>query len=185
MHNDSHLVATIQAPTVPKSQMASFATFSNLEMQHSPILFCNIRYFYFTTNKSISLTNLFKIGIAFLCLIVLIFLTSFLKDEKIRKEKQEYQVEQNQEKEYDSPHLVAKQQSEDILECILNEDVEGLKSLFCPKFQNTHNLDDEIEELFRFISGEIISYDTPKSGIVSGESKSGSGCVRLNYGVIF
>ena len=69
---------------------------------------------------------------------------------------------QHDDREYGSSYVVAKQQSEDILECILNEDIEGLKSLFCPKFQKTYNLDSEIKQLFRFIKGEIVSYDEPR-----------------------
>ena len=43
-------MVTTQAFTVPESFWRRIATFSNLEMQLFPILFCNFRYFYFTTN---------------------------------------------------------------------------------------------------------------------------------------
>ena len=48
------------------------------------------------------------------------------------------------------------------MECIVNKDKEGLKSVFSKHIAQTHDLDKEIDEFFKFIDGEIISYDEPE-----------------------
>ena len=63
---------------------------------------------------------------------------------------------------YQSPKEYATEQSEYIMECIVNKDKEGLKSVFSKHIAETHNLDKEIDEFFEFIDGEIISYDEPE-----------------------
>ena len=66
------------------------------------------------------------------------------------------------EEEYQSPKEYATEQSEYIMECIVNKDKEGLKSVFSKHIAQTHDLDKEIDEFFKFIDGEIISYDEPE-----------------------
>jgi len=63
---------------------------------------------------------------------------------------------------YQSPLEIATEQSEYIMECIVNKDKEGLKSVFSKHIAETHDLDKEIDEFFNFIDGEIISYDAPE-----------------------
>ena len=53
----SNLGATNRRLPVPENLYKSFAIFSKMEMQLSPFLLCNFRYFYFTTNKVASLES--------------------------------------------------------------------------------------------------------------------------------
>ena len=64
--------------------------------------------------------------------------------------------------EYQSPKEYATEQSEYIMECIVNKDKQGLKSVFSEHISETHDLDKEIDEFFEFIDGEIVSYDEPE-----------------------
>ncbi|MDE7295421.1 MAG: DUF5104 domain-containing protein, partial [Oscillospiraceae bacterium] len=50
-----------------------------------------------------------------------------------------------------------------VMDCFINEDVEGLKKLFCYKVNHGTDLDKEITEAFEFIDGNIISYDDDSS----------------------
>ena len=63
---------------------------------------------------------------------------------------------------YQPPLEIATEQSEYIMECIVNKDKEGLKSVFSKYISETHDLDKEIDEFFAFIDGEIVSYDEPE-----------------------
>ena len=63
---------------------------------------------------------------------------------------------------YQPPLEIATEQSKYIMECIVNKDKEGLKSVFSKHVSETHDLDKEIEEFFAFIDGEIVSYDEPE-----------------------
>ena len=65
------------------------------------------------------------------------------------------------EEEYQTPKEYATEQAEYIMECIVNQDKEGLKSVFSKYISETHDLDKEIDEFFEFIDGEIVSYDEP------------------------
>ena len=60
----SNLGATNRRLPVPENLYKSFAIFSKMEMQLSPFLLCNFRYFYFTTNKL--LMNALRSGSIFL-----------------------------------------------------------------------------------------------------------------------
>ena len=64
-------------------------------------------------------------------------------------------------KDYQTPKEYATEQSEYIMECVVNKDKEGLKSVFSKHIAETHDLDKEIDEFFEFIDGEIVSYDEP------------------------
>ena len=68
----------------------------------------------------------------------------------------------NKDEDYQPPLEIATEQSEYIMECIVNKDKEGLKSVFSKHIAQTHDLDKEIDEFFKFIDGEIISYDEPE-----------------------
>ena len=63
------------------------------------------------------------------------------------------------EEEYQTPKEYATEQAEYIMECIVNKEKEGLKSVFSTHISETHDLDKEIDEFFQFIDGEIVSYD--------------------------
>ena len=80
-----------------------------------------------------------------------------------------------EEKEYETPLMMARRQGEEIMEYVVNKDKEGLKSMFSEYVSETHDLDKEIDEFFMFIDGEIISYDKPEgdqSGAVYSTKKS-------------
>ena len=48
------------------------------------------------------------------------------------------------------------------MECVVNKNKEGLKSVFSKYIAETHDLDKEIDEFFEFIDGEIISREIRK-----------------------
>lgn len=74
---------------------------------------------------------------------------------------------------------VTREQSEIIMEAVLNEDVDAIAELFCPYVKENHpELESEIQELFAFIDGEIISYDEPKTNVGFGKTESGQGVVE-------
>lgn len=56
----------------------------------------------------------------------------------------------------DSP---AEEYAVNVMDCFINEDVEGLKNLFCERVNYGNYLDEEIPKAFEFIDGNIISYD--------------------------
>ena len=47
-----------------------------------------------------------------------------------------------------------------IIECFNDEDVEGMLEIFCPFVQEMDKLEDEINDAFDYIEGEIISYNS-------------------------
>ncbi len=51
--------------------------------------------------------------------------------------------------------------SEKLIDYIDDEDIEGLKSMFCEKNKAECNLDKQIKEALEFIDGDIVSYDRP------------------------
>ena len=63
---------------------------------------------------------------------------------------------------YQPPLEIATEQSKYIMECIVNKDKEGLKSVFSKHIAQTHDLDKEIDEFFEFIDGEIVSHGEPE-----------------------
>ncbi len=86
---------------------------------------------------------------------------------------------------YVNHYEVAREQSETIIEAVLNEDVDAIEELFCPYIKKNHpELESEIQELFAFIDGEIVSYDEPKVNIGSGKTDYGQGVVEQSMGGI-
>lgn len=67
-----------------------------------------------------------------------------------------------EDEDYQTPEEYATEQSEYIIECVVNKDKEGLKAVFSKHISETHDLDKEIDEFFEFIDGEIASYDEPE-----------------------
>ena len=88
----------------------------------------------------------------FIILLAVLVMTGCSVANKTDKKKEEYQ----------SPIEYATEQSEYIMECIVNKDKERLKSVFSKHISETHDLDKEIDEFFEFIDGEIVSYDEPE-----------------------
>ncbi len=60
--------------------------------------------------------------------------------------------------------------TEKFLDYICDEDIEGLKSMFCEKNKADCDLDKQLKEAFEFIDGDIVSYDSPYGA--SGETTS-------------
>ena len=54
---------------------------------------------------------------------------------------------------------IGREQAEEILRCLNEDDIEGLKSMFCKEISDTHNLDKEIAEAMEFFDGESVSHD--------------------------
>ena len=75
-------------------------------------------------------------------------------------------------------------QAEEIIECVVRKDKEGLKSVFSKHISETHNLDKEIDEFFEFIDGEIVSYDTPEGSMGGGRKRDGEYVERTTGGQI-
>ena len=73
----------------------------------------------------------------------------------------------NSSEEYYTPSEIARQQGQDIIHHIQNKDAEALKTMFCEKIKTRESIDSEIEELFNFIDGDIISYDEPDGSLQS------------------
>lgn len=62
--------------------------------------------------------------------------------------------------EYLTPKEIATQQSNDIMTSLVNNDKAAFKEFLCSGLQEEHsNLDSEIDGLFDFVDGDIISYD--------------------------
>lgn len=60
------------------------------------------------------------------------------------------------------------------MDVIMDKDIEGVKSLLCPYFiENHENLDDEIQGIFDFIEGDIVSYEKVWSGGNAGHKNNG------------
>lgn len=47
----------------------------------------------------------------------------------------------------------------DIVECFSNEDIEGLKDMFCDYVKDRHDLDAEISNAFDYLNGRITKWD--------------------------
>ena len=54
--------------------------------------------------------------------------------------------------------------SEKVVECFINEDAEGLKSLFCVSAQRSWAIDKDIQAAFDYIDGDIVSYEIYSGG---------------------
>lgn len=67
-----------------------------------------------------------------------------------------------------SSNITVKGQCDEIIRCFNEKDSDGLKSMFCETVKKTENLDEQIENAFDFIDGEITSYDY----LIGSESKS-------------
>lgn len=61
---------------------------------------------------------------------------------------------------YLTPDQIAMQQSNDIMAAIMKNDKGAFKEFLCSGLQEEHpDLDREIEELFAFVDGDIVSFD--------------------------
>ncbi|MCM1525045.1 MAG: DUF5104 domain-containing protein, partial [Ruminococcus sp.] len=68
-----------------------------------------------------------------------------------------------------------------VIDCFINKDSETLKELFCSKVKNKVDFDEQIDEAFEFVKGNIISYDdhiTSSSSVDYDEGK----LVKRHYG---
>ena len=72
--------------------------------------------------------------------------------------------------EYITPDKIAKNQSETIIRCVKDKDIEGLKEILCERLKEKDDIDTQIQELFDFVDGDIISYDNPRGGVRGGET---------------
>ena len=72
--------------------------------------------------------------------------------------------------EYITPDEIAKNQSETIINCVKNKDLDSLKEILCEKLKSKDDIEVEIQELFDFIDGNIISYDEPIGRVRGGKT---------------
>lgn len=86
--------------------------------------------------------------------------------------KEENKDDDVEEKEYETPLMMARRQGEEIMEYVVNKDKEGLKSMFSKHVTQNHDLDKEIDEFFEFIDGEIVSYDNAEHSSGGGSYSS-------------
>lgn len=76
---------------------------------------------------------------------------------------------------------VARLQSEEILQGVLNKDAEAIADLFCPYVkENYPNLEEDIADWIEFIDGDILSYDAPKGARGGGTTTAMDGVVKQN-----
>lgn len=71
------------------------------------------------------------------------------------------------------PDEMARLQSEEIMECVVNKDVETFKKMFSKNITKTPNFDANIFKFLNFINSEIISYDTPRGSLNCENTKTG------------
>lgn len=83
----------------------------------------------------------------------------------------------SEQKEDIAPDRQAKIYADNIIECFEKEDNDSLYVLFSQSMRDEHDLNNEIEQAFGFIDGQIISYDTP-------EASSGGGIMRGTEGEV-
>ena len=72
-----------------------------------------------------------------------------------------------------SPDEMARLQSEELMECVVNKDAKTFKKMFSKNITKTSNCDANITEFFDFIDGEITSYDTPRGSLNCESTKTG------------
>lgn len=73
---------------------------------------------------------------------------------------------------------IAKQQCEAVLEYLDNDDVEGLKSMFCNKTVSSLDLDEQIQDAMNVFEGKTISYQALTS--IGGRSYENGQITRLD-----
>lgn len=77
---------------------------------------------------------------------------------------------------------IAKQQAEEIVKYLNEDDEEGLKSIFCYSSTQSQTLDKQIQEGMDFLDGKIVSYDV---SMVSNSSDSEGGeIVEADFGAV-
>ncbi|SCP98653.1 DUF5104 domain-containing protein [Anaerobium acetethylicum] len=70
---------------------------------------------------------------------------------------------------YLTDEQITEQVSNELMEALVIEDLQAVKALLCPYFQETHSeLDKEISGIFDFMDGDIISYDEPDGALSGG-----------------
>lgn len=86
----------------------------------------------------------------------------------------EYRKEQSP-----SPEEITVETSKKIMEALQQNDKQMLAELFCPYIRETYpQLDEEIDNLYNVINGEIMSYDEPSPSLLGGATKEGEGWVQ-------
>ena len=86
--------------------------------------------------------------------------------------------------EYITPEQIARNQSEIIINCVKNKDINSLKEILCEKLKSEDNIDTQIQELFDFIDGNIISHDEPIGRVGGGETTPKGTILQKTYGKI-
>lgn len=75
---------------------------------------------------------------------------------------------------YKTPDQQTKEYSDNLMKILTEKDEVAFKELLSKDILDTHeNADDEIENFFEFIEGDILSYDPPRGGAISKTSEYG------------
>lgn len=70
---------------------------------------------------------------------------------------------------------------ETVSTALKEQDIPALKALFCDRVQSTHDLDTELQELFAFFEGNIVSYGEIDAGLNNGRLHSASNLMHVNH----
>ncbi len=73
----------------------------------------------------------------------------------------------------------AQKQSRKIIEAVEKGDKKAIKKMCSEEFKSIENFDEQLDEFFEFIDGEIMSYDEPE-GIYRGRKSSENGITEEN-----
>lgn len=77
----------------------------------------------------------------------------------------------NSNSEYKTPDQITKEVGNNLMLHVKNKDVQGIKELLCPRFNEKYkDIDKEIQGVLDFIEGDIISYDEPSSAGGGGDT---------------
>ncbi|MBO5449119.1 MAG: DUF5104 domain-containing protein [Ruminococcus sp.] len=67
------------------------------------------------------------------------------------------------------------------IDAFINDDIETIKNIFCKNVSDSHNLNDEIQNAFDFIDGNIISYEKINSEETGGTRRDGETIRRTGF----
>ena len=78
----------------------------------------------------------------------------------------------------------ADSQAENVIIALKDKDVTALSSLFAPYIREQYRLDEDVQDLFSYIDGEIISWDAPEGKPGEKSVKAGDTIYYIIYGYI-
>ena len=73
--------------------------------------------------------------------------------------------------------------AQDIVDCFNNDDVEGLKEMFCDYKKDRHDLDEEITNAFEFLNGSFTDYKLNRSSEGSSVDEGRESYLQYTYNI--